>query len=123
MIGVGFDLDRHDALAAIEAIGSDYADVREGRTSLTDAQIDALFDADVRQAVSTARARTSRFDELPIDERRGQVDLAFALCDAEFTRFRRLVDAVEGGTWEREATSAANGDREERELFAADEDS
>src|SRR5713101_6545671 len=66
-IGIGFNLDREDAQEKIEALGLDFDAVRDGTATLTDAQIDALFAADVGQAIADARNAIDDFDGLSAD--------------------------------------------------------
>lgn len=124
IIGVGFDLDGLHARTALESLGASYADVRDGRATLADAQIDALLQVDVERAVAEARGRLPGFDALPPAKQAAVVDLVFALGASEFPRFHRTVEAIERGDWERShgAELEHNGGQADW-LVAADEDS
>lgn len=98
-IGVGFNLDRDGAQEEIEALGLNYQDVRNGKVSLTDVQIDTLFHADVNSAVNSARNVISNFDDIPGDKQIVLADMAFNLGEAGLAGFHKMVAAVENEDW------------------------
>lgn len=49
-IGVGFNLERSDARNLITSVGADYDKILNGKTSLTDAQINRLLEITAREA-------------------------------------------------------------------------
>ena len=55
-IGVGFNLDRSDARAKIEALGLDYAKVKAGTQDLTDTQVYQLLDGDMDRAIADSKS-------------------------------------------------------------------
>ena len=104
-IGVGFNLDRSDARAKITALGLDYDQVRNGKQSLSDAQIDTLFDADVDRATSDAQSLVSNFDSIPDDKQVVVTDMVFNMGATTFGTFHDTIDAIENEDWD----SAADG--------------
>ncbi|HVT61432.1 MAG TPA: glycoside hydrolase family protein [Thermoanaerobaculia bacterium] len=98
-IGIGFNLDRSDARQKIEALGLNFDDVRAGTTSLSDAQVDALFDGDVQKAVADAQALVSNFDDLSAARQAVVVDMVFNLGSAGFAKFHNTIAAIESGDW------------------------
>ena len=50
-VGIGFNLDRADAGAKLSALGLDPGAVREGAVTLTDDQVDELFEPDLATAI------------------------------------------------------------------------
>lgn len=97
MIGVRFNLLRPDAPAKIRALGLQYRAVLAGKKSLTDKQIDQLFDADLDAAISHARKRIASFDRLSPPRQFVIVDLIFSLGPAAFDELEKAVAAVKVG--------------------------
>jgi GH24 family phage-related lysozyme (muramidase) len=131
-IGVGFNLDREGAREAIEALGLNYNDVRSGVASLNDAQIDTLFDSDVRQSIESAQQEVSNFDDLTPDRQAVVTDMVFNLGAAGFAEFHNTIDAIENGDWETAseemldsvwASQVPDRAQEDADLMAADEES
>lgn len=109
-IGVGFNLDRSDAQEKIEALGLDYDKVRDGTQTLTDEQVDTLFDADVNQAVSDARGLVSNFDDIPDDKQTVVTDMVFNMGASTFGTFTNTIDAIENEDWDRAADEMQDSD-------------
>jgi GH24 family phage-related lysozyme (muramidase) len=104
-IGVGFNLDRSDARAKITELGLDYDQVRSGKQTLSDTQIDTLLDADVDQATSDAQALVSNFDSIPDDKQVVVTDMVFNMGATKFGKFSDTIDAIENEDWD----AAADG--------------
>jgi GH24 family phage-related lysozyme (muramidase) len=102
-IGVGFNLDRAGAQQQIEALGLNYNEVRSGQQSLTNAQIDTLFNTDVNQAIADARSLVSNFDTIPDDKQVVVTDMVFNMGKATFSQFTNTIDAIEHEDWDRAA--------------------
>jgi GH24 family phage-related lysozyme (muramidase) len=98
-IGVGFRMDRSDARERVEAVGANYDRVRSGAESLTDSQVERLFDADVRDAQATARKEVPRFDALPQSGQDVVTDMVFHLGASGFLQFKTMVEAIEQADW------------------------
>jgi GH24 family phage-related lysozyme (muramidase) len=94
-VGIGFNLNRPNARAAIGAIGVDYDKLRAGAISLTQAQITALFQSDVAAAISDARRLVSNFEALPSPQQQVVVDMIFNLGAAGFKEFKQTIAAIE----------------------------
>lgn len=99
-IGVGFNLDRSDAQAKIAALGLNYDQVRSGQQSLSNAQIDSLFNDDVNNAVSDARNLVSNFDDIPHDKQTVVTDMVFNMGAAKFAGFKDTIAAIEDEDWQ-----------------------
>ncbi len=99
-IGVGFNLDRPDARQKIEALGLNYNDVRSGKVSLNDQQIDTLLDADAGRAVQDARGLVSNFDQLPEDKQLVVADMVFNMGAQKFSQFKNTIAAIEDNDWD-----------------------
>jgi WXG100 family type VII secretion target len=94
-IGVGFNLERGDARAKIEAVGANFDDVLAGRQTLTNAQIDTLFRADVENSRNHARRLVNNFDTLPTEAQTMVTDMIFNMGSKNFAGFRRTIQALE----------------------------
>lgn len=98
-VGVGFNLDASGASDTIEALGLDYDQVRSGEQTLTDEQIDTLFDQSVNQAVQGARQVVPSFDALPDDKQIVVVDMIFNLGLEGFSEFVHAIQAINNQDW------------------------
>ena len=107
-IGVGFNLERGDARARIEALGLDYQAVLEGRQDLTNSQIDTLLQQDIETARSDARALVSNLDSLPSAAQFIVVDMVFNLGRTRFSGFRNARAALEERNFSRAADEMRN---------------
>ena len=107
-IGVGFNLDRADAPQKIAALGLDYSDVRAGQVTLSDEQINQLFDADVDQAIADAKSIVSNFDTIPENKQKVVVDMVFNLGAAGFSGFHKTIQAIENKDWQTAAQEMQN---------------
>lgn len=94
-IGVGFNLDAEGAQQQIEALGLNYASVCDGQVSLSDAQINTLFDSSVNTAIAGARACVSNFDSLPSEKQAVVVDMVYNLGESGFSQFKETIAAIE----------------------------
>jgi peptidoglycan LD-endopeptidase CwlK len=93
-IGVGFNLARRDARAAIEAIGASHADVMSGKAQLSDSQVDSLLSRDIEQSLRSCREIFSNFDELSDVRQRVLADMMFNLGLLRFQSFKTIISAV-----------------------------
>ncbi len=107
-IGIGFNLERGNARERIRAVGADYDKVLNGEADLTDAQIDALFDRDVHDAILGANKRLTNYQLLPKQARLVVVDMVFNLGEAGFGNFKILRAAIETRDWQRAADEMKN---------------
>ncbi len=94
-IGVGFNLERTDARAKIEAVGANFNDVLAGRQTLTDEQINTLLRSDVENCINRARDLVKNFDDLPNEAQTMVVDMIFNMGAGGFAGFKKTIDALE----------------------------
>lgn len=99
-VGIGFNLDRADAGAKLSALGLDPGAVREGAVTLTDDQVDELFEPDLATAIEAARRLVPSFDALSPARQHVCVDLAFNLGARGFGAFAKTLAAIEAGDYE-----------------------
>jgi GH24 family phage-related lysozyme (muramidase) len=98
-VGVGFRLDVTGAQGAIESLGLDYDQVRSGEQTLTDEQIDTLFDQTVNQAIEAAQQVIPNFDALSDDRQVVVVDMVFNLGKAGFSGFVLTIHSIRNQDW------------------------
>jgi hypothetical protein len=91
IVGSGFNLDRPEARMAIEALGLIYEAVRTGLQMLDDAQIDALFEADLGMALEYASLHIAGFNDMTPAQQLVVVDI---MLDMGPTRFESLMRAI-----------------------------
>ena len=107
-IGVGFNLERPDARAKIEALGLNFDDVLSGRQTLTDAQINTLFRADVENCTRDAKRLVGNFDSLPKQAQTIVVDMIFNMGSGNFANFKKTINALEQSDFARAADEMQN---------------
>lgn len=99
-IGIGFNLDRPDAAAKLAAQGLDPGGVRGGAVTLTDAQVDELFEPDLAAAIDGARRLVPSFDALSAARQHVCVDLAFNLGTRGLGAFAKTLAAIAAGDYD-----------------------
>lgn len=102
-IGIGFNLDRGDAGARLGALGLDPAAVRAGGVTLTDAQVDELFEPDLANAIDGAHRLVRGFDGLSARRQHACVDLTYNLGASGFGRFTKTLEALNAGRYDEAA--------------------
>lgn len=96
-IGIGFNLQRKDAQYLLTSIGADYQSVFNGSQSLTDDQIDFLFNYTIKDSIQAVAAVISNYHELSDVRKRVLIDMCFNLGLRGFSRFKNTRKAVEEG--------------------------
>lgn len=104
-VGIGFNLDRGNARAAMQSVGADYDAVRAGSVNLTDEQINQLFTHDVATAIADARSviGSGTFDGLSEGRRIVVIDMVFNLGKAGLGNFHKAILAMQQGNYEEAA--------------------
>jgi len=93
-VGIGFNLDRSDARARIGALGLDYDAVRAGTQSLSDAQIDRLFNDDFNASVAGAKSLLPNFNQLSSNAQIVLVDMVFNMGLGGVAGFTAMLSAL-----------------------------
>jgi len=94
-IGIGFNLDRPNSRKAIENLGLNYNDVRNGRVLLRDSQIKTLFVNDASLAIYNAKLFVNNFNSLPHDAKLVLIDMSYNLGLPRLSKFVKLKTALE----------------------------
>ncbi len=102
-IGIGFNLDRADAAAKLQALGLALPAVRAGSVTLTDDQVDELFEPDLATAIDGAHRLVQTFDALSARRQHACVDLTFNLGASGFGRFTKTLAAIGAGRYDEAA--------------------
>jgi GH24 family phage-related lysozyme (muramidase) len=93
-IGIGFNLDRKDAAARLQAVNAYHGDVLSGEP-LTEAQVSALFQLDLDDAIGQANSIVANFSEHPDPVQSVIVDMIFNLGARGFAGFTKTIAALE----------------------------
>lgn len=124
-IGIGFNLTRNGARAAVTGVGADFDRIFKGLDTLTDEQIDKLFLPDVDASIAGARRVVKSFDKLNLARQIVVVDMVFNNGEAGFKAFAKTLDAIEKADFEKAADEMQKakwfkqvGDRGPRNVLA-----
>ena len=93
-IGVGFNLNRADAKAKIEALGLDLGKVKSGSVELSDSQIEKLLEADITNAIRDCKSLIPDLGQLSDVRQRVMVDMTFNLGKTRLSKFKKLLAAL-----------------------------
>jgi GH24 family phage-related lysozyme (muramidase) len=93
-IGIGFNLKRPDAKGLLEDMGLDYNSVLNKKQSLTNYQIEKLFEITLKEAEKIAYSNFKSFQEQPSEIKALLIDMSFNLGPkiSNFARFRDAID-------------------------------
>lgn len=105
-IGVGFNLDRAGARNAIEQLGVNFEDVRAGRVTLTNDQINQLLATDITKTRLDVKKVFPEFDSYSPQRQAALTDMMFNLGSTRFRGFRNMIAAIKEGDWEKAAEQA-----------------
>lgn len=93
-VGVGFNLRKAGARQWIESVGANYNEVLNGYQTLTDDQIKALFDRDMRTAVTCTMNWLPTWSSLGHGPQSAMADMAFNLGCTRLRGFKCLKKAL-----------------------------
>lgn len=107
-IGIGFNLNRSDASSRLQSVGADYDQVRKGKVSLTDRQVDALFEQDLSTAQNAARSFLPNIQTYPPGIQIALTDLAFNLGGQGLANFHNFQRSLSNRNFEQAAKDLRN---------------
>ena len=93
-IGIGFNLNRRDAKREIELLGLDYNDILNGKVSLTDKEVNTLFQKDLLNAIKDAKSFLPDFEEKPNKVKIVLVNMSFNMGLTRLNQFVKFKDAL-----------------------------
>ena len=115
-IGIGFNLERQGADAALAAAGVNrdviWAAIEEAKRAghgqkpgdhtvdlLTDAEVDALFQTDVTEAIAGARRLCPGYDAWPSTAQAVLVDLVYNVGESKLSTWKHTLGAFNARDW------------------------
>jgi len=102
-VGIGFNLERNDAGAKLEAIGLDLDKVRQGLQTLTEDQMMDLMQEDVANAMTETRKMFLGMENFPLEAQLVLVDLVYNVGASTLRAFKNFMLAVRARRWARAA--------------------
>lgn len=78
-VGIGFNLERGDAIEKLKKLGADWKAIMDGTAELTDAQVDTLFDWCFDEALDYARKLFPNWVSLIPEVRMVLTDMSFQM--------------------------------------------
>jgi lysozyme len=109
-IGCGFNLDADNASAICSMFGLNWRNLRNGSASLTDDQIDEIFEYQVNKAIGGALTLLPNFQNMPDQAQAVVVDQIFNLGLAGFSEFHLEIAALKAGDWAEAAAQMKDSD-------------
>jgi GH24 family phage-related lysozyme (muramidase) len=107
-VGVGFNLDRPDAAAKLQAVGANYSAVRTGQQCLSKDQIEALLQTTMDEAIALAANTYQSLDSFAPGRQIALVDMAFVLGPSRLRQFQLFIAAVRSEHWDTAADELEN---------------
>lgn len=105
-IGIGFNLRDADAQDICDHFGISLPGLLDGTATLTDAQIDEIFDYQFHEAVSEAMTLFPTFMTMPDNVQAVIVDQVFNMGLPTFSQFHREIGAINAGNYKQAAIYA-----------------
>ncbi len=107
-IGIGFNLESPDAIHVCEMVGVDHAALISGTQTLSDAEIDAIFDYQLNKVISQAQVTFPTFGTMPDEVQAVVCDQIFQLGWAGFQKFQHEIACLKSGSWKDAAANLMN---------------
>ncbi|MFC5411503.1 glycoside hydrolase family protein [Larkinella bovis] len=98
-VGIGFDLDEAGARERLEGVGTNFESVLDGKESLTETQIEELFNQDIDHSIVTARSIFPDLDAYPANKQVAIIDMVFDLGERDFKKLDTVIDAIKQQHW------------------------
>lgn len=89
-------------------VGHHFKDKKEFPKKLTNKEIDALLEKDMKQAIADAKTIIKNFDSLPYQVRLIVADMSFNLGIIKFSKFKNAIDACHNRDWSHMADELEN---------------
>lgn len=99
-VGVGFNLDRKDAISCLRHVGAPSFHRVLGGEKLSRESIMALLGLTIDEAVLDAKSLVSNFDFLDEVRKRVVVDMVFNMGRTVFSQFKNTIKSIEESRWE-----------------------
>lgn len=92
-VGIGFNLERSDAIAMLTKVGADWKSVLDGTGELTDPQVDRLFDLCFEETIPFAKKVFPNWEMLLLEVWSVLVDMCFQMR-ARVYGFKHMREAI-----------------------------
>lgn len=104
-VGYGYNMTAYPAQAKeeFEEVGADYARVLTGKDTLTDEQIDSLFEKSLGRAKADAEAYLEDLDTYPKAIQEALIEMAFQMGGGALSEFKKTKKYLQERDWEKAA--------------------
>jgi GH24 family phage-related lysozyme (muramidase)/LysM repeat protein len=109
-VGYGTNLDAPGARQALDSVGLDYDQVRQGQASITRDQASQIMRAHLRHARQTAQRFDPRFSQRPEQFRRVLTDMAYNMGPSSLNEFEDMRAALQNDDWSSVAREMQDSD-------------
>jgi GH24 family phage-related lysozyme (muramidase) len=92
-IGIGFNLERGDAIEKLKKLGADWRNIMDGAAELNDEQVNTLFGWCYAEALTYARELFGNWENIIPEAQSVLVDMSFQL-HSRLLGFSKMRDAV-----------------------------
>lgn len=104
--GIGWNLNDSDSQDICDHFGIDFEELKAGTVTLTDDQINQVFDYQLTIVIGEARGLFPAFDSMPNNVQAVIVDMSFNMGLPTFKQFKRMIAALNAGNWKQAALDA-----------------
>lgn len=98
-VGIGFNIEAPDARHICQLFGIDYRALTNGMVTLTEQQIDSIFEYQLNKVLSQAKITLPNFDQMPDTVQAVVCDLIFNLGWGRFQNFHQTIASLKAGNW------------------------
>jgi GH24 family phage-related lysozyme (muramidase) len=109
-IGIGFNLDSGDAARICGMFGINYNAVSSGAVSLTQEQVDDIFEYQLNMVIGQAIQTFPNFATMPDNVQAVICDQIFNMGLPKFKGFVNEIAALKSGNWQAAAAAAKDSD-------------
>lgn len=102
-IGIGFNLNSSEAKDICDHYGLDLEKLKAGTETLTETQIDEIFDYQLTAVISQANSILPNFNAMPDGVQAVVCDLIFNLGITRFSKFVSTIGQLKAGNWKQAA--------------------
>jgi GH24 family phage-related lysozyme (muramidase) len=106
--GVGFNLNSSEARDICDHYGIDLADLKDGKVTLTETQIDEIFSFQLSEVIIQARHLLPNYDAMPDGVQAVVCDLIFNMGVTRFSKFVSTIGQLKAGNWKQAAADLTN---------------
>ena len=105
-VGVGFNLERHDARHKLQSVGADYDKICEGKACLSIGQVLQLLEETIQEAEIIAKRLVPNLQWMSEPRQTALIDMAFNLGETRLKKFKKMLAALKEEDFELAAVEA-----------------